>query len=174
MDNTVLNIIKGIFAALTAAIANEYGVLMPVLGVFCGAMVIDFVTGLSASASEGKDNPDAGLSSKRGLQGILKKVGYLAVIAVAMMVDWLIYHTIADLGVTVPGIAGANTFFGLLVAVWFIINECISILENVARMSGENNLPVFLVTVLNLLKRNVEKTGEQGSNESKENDGGKE
>ncbi|WP_392885884.1 holin family protein [Eubacterium limosum] len=172
MENTAVGI-KVIFAGAAALIANELGILIPVLAILAVAMVVDFLTGMAASVYEGKDNPEAGLSSKVGTMGILKKVGYLAVIAVAMIVDWMIYHIGADLGVSVPGLAGANTFFGLLVAIWFIVNEGISILENVARMTGEKNMPTFLVSILNLLKSNVEKTGGQAANEEKES-GGKE
>ncbi len=49
---------------------------------------------------------------------------------------------------------GSNTIFGLLVTVWFIINELISILENVGRMGAE--LPDFLKKALSELKNSIE------------------
>lgn len=159
MEDTILWI-KGIFVTLTAFIANEYGILVPVMFLLLAVMIADFLTGMAASAQEGKDDPNKGLSSKVGRQGILKKVSYLAVIGVAMAVDWMLYEIGAELGLTIPELTGASTFFGLLVAIWFVINECISILENVARISGEKNLPGFLVKILAILKTNVEKTGD--------------
>lgn len=47
-----------------------------------------------------------------------------------------------------------HTFFGLLVTIWFITNESISILENVGRMGVE--LPSFLKRILVELKKDVE------------------
>ena len=47
----------------------------------------------------------------------------------------------------------SNTFFGLLVTIWFIINEIISILENIGRMGTV--LPDFLKNVLAELKENI-------------------
>ena len=59
-----------------------------------------------------------------------------------MGVDWLIYsglHSIAvDLEYTI--------FFGLLVMIWLVINELISILENLGSIGVP--LPKFLLTIL--------------------------
>lgn len=167
MENLVLWI-KSITVAIAAFIANEYGILVPVMFLLLAVMIVDFLTGMAASSKEGKDDPNKGLSSSVGRQGILKKVSYLAVIGVSMAVDWMLYEIGAELGLTIPGIAGASTFFGLLVAIWFVINECISILENVARISGEKNLPGFLVKILALLKTNVEKTGDSVGDKKEE------
>ena len=49
-------------------------------------------------------------------------------------------------------------FCGLLVTVWLIINELISILENVAALGGP--VPVFLAKLLARLKNTVEKKAE--------------
>ena len=50
-----------------------------------------------ASKREALDHPDDptyGWCSRRGAEGIIKKVGYLCVIAVAMVVDYLILRVV--------------------------------------------------------------------------------
>jgi phage-related holin len=46
-----------------------------------------------------------------------------------------------------------NTLFGLMVLVWFILNESLSILENAGRMGVK--LPDFLVQVLANMKNDI-------------------
>ena len=97
------------------------------------AMIIDYATGMSAAWYNSE------LSSKRGVKGIVKKVGYLALVVAAMILDWLV-------------------FFAVLVAVWLIINELISTLENLSRMGVP--IPNFMKKLIDRLKTTVEKGDE--------------
>ena len=67
-----------------------------------------------------------------------------------MGVDWLIYSGLSQVGVT----TSYTVFFGVLVTIWLIINELISILENLKNIGVP--LPKFLVTVVNRLKVSTE------------------
>ena len=58
------------------------------------------------------------------------------------------------LGIKVPTV----TFFGLLVAIWLLINELISILENLTRIGTP--MPPFLVKVVSAFKVAVENSGD--------------
>ena len=69
---------------------------------------------------------------------------------VTVCIDYLIYKFAKEIGLEI----GTNTIFGLLVTVWFIINELISILENVGRMGTE--IPNFLRKILAELKNNID------------------
>lgn len=71
-------------------------------------------------------------------------------ILVAVSIDYLIFKYAEEIGLEF----GSHTVFGLLVTIWFIINELISILENVGRMGAK--LPGFLKRVLSELKNNIE------------------
>ena len=109
--------------------------LFYVLLVLAVAMVIDYITGMLASKTEAIDHPDDsayGWNSKKGAKGIIKKVGYLCIIAVAMMVDWVILHVASDLGLEIT----LKAFFGIMVAVWYLLNEALSIIENAGRMGA--------------------------------------
>ena len=90
-------VIQGTVAAFIAWLSAKMGILLPVMGVLMGMMVMDYITGMLASKREALDHPDDptyGWCSRRGAEGIIKKVGYLCVIAVAMVVDYLILRVV--------------------------------------------------------------------------------
>ena len=115
------------------------------------AMVIDYITGMMSAWL------NAELSSKKGIKGIVKKVSYLALVAVAMIVDWLICCGLQQINVDIK----YTVFFAVLVAVWLIINELISVLENLAKMGVP--IPNFLKKLINRLKNTVDEKGDDKS-----------
>ena len=142
---------KGLQAVLTAAVtafAVYFNALAVPLIVLLVMMIIDYISGMSAAWREGT------LSSKKGIDGVIKKVGYMALVAVAMGVDYLIFTGFAAVNVSV----GFNMLFGVLVAVWLIINEMISILENLSRLGVP--IPAFLSKVVKKLKITADNAGE--------------
>lgn len=151
--------IQGVLAAAGAFLSNKLGILFPVLCALAAMMVVDYITGMLASKSEAMDHPQDpgyGWSSKKGAKGIIKKVGYLCVIAVAMMVDYVIAVVSGHLGFTVH----ASAFFGLLVAVWYLLNELLSIIENAGRMGAA--VPEWLLKYIAVLKDKIDSTDYQG------------
>ena len=91
-------VIQGTVAAFIAWLSAKMGILLPVMGVLMGMMVMDYITGMLASKREALDHPDDptyGWCSRRGAEGIIKKVGYLCVIAVAMVIDYIIIQILA-------------------------------------------------------------------------------
>jgi toxin secretion/phage lysis holin len=109
------------------------------------AMIVDYTTGMMAAWTNSE------LSSKRGIKGIVKKVGYLALVVAAMIIDWLISQGLQQINVDIT----YSVFFAVLVAVWLIINELISTLENLSRMGVP--IPNFLKKIINKLKMTVDK-----------------
>ena len=145
--------IQGTLSAVGAFLSAKLGILFPVLMILAGMMVIDWFSGMIASMVEAIAHPDDknyGWSSKKGAIGIAKKVGYLFIVAVAMTVDWLVLHVAAVIGVTVT----AKALFSLLVAVWYILNELLSIIENAGRMGV--NVPEWLRKYIAVLKRKID------------------
>ena len=143
-------------AAATAVIAwlsARLGILLPVLCILLTAMVLDYITGMLASKREALEHPDDpayGWSSRRGAEGIIKKVGYLCIIAAAMIVDYIILSVAAQAGIEVA----LKAFFGLLVAVWYILNELLSIIENAGRMGAP--VPDWLAKYVAVLKNKID------------------
>ena len=133
-----------LFAAALGAAAAYFHVLMIPLCVMIAVMLLDYITGMAAAWS------NKTLNSRCGVMGIIKKVGYLALVAVGMAVDYLITSALLQVGVDLQ----INDCFGMIVTIWLIINELISILENLKRLGIP--LPDFLVKVVSRLKNNVE------------------
>ena len=137
--------LQAIISAALAAFAVYMGALAVPIIVLMVMMIIDYLSGMSAAWVHGD------LSSKTGAKGIVKKVGYMGLIVVAMGVDYLIYSGIAAANITV----NYNMWFGLLVAVWLIINEMISILENLSKLGVP--IPDFLTKIIQRLKNSTER-----------------
>lgn len=97
----------------------------------------------------------AELSSHIGLLGIIKKVCYFAVVVVAGGVDWLISAGLNSVGIEFQ----TNFYFGLVVVAWFIINEGLSILENLSTLGVP--LPAFLIKIIKKLKTTVESSADE-------------
>lgn len=137
-----------IIAGALGALAAYFNVLMIPLVVLAVVMVIDYVTGMAGAAYSGK------LSSRVGIMGILKKAGYFALVVVGMVADYLISSALLKIGIDLQ----INYCFGMIITIWLIINELISILENL----GELNVPLpsFLVNIIKTLKSKVEEQAE--------------
>lgn len=153
MQKEWLVCMQGAVTAACAWLADRLGVLYPVLFLLMGMMVLDYITGMLASKAEAIDHPGDsayGWSSRKGSKGIIKKVGYLCVIAAAMVVDYIILNVAKEIGITMP----TKAFFGLLVAIWYLLNELLSIIENAGRMGA--NVPEWLRQYIAVLRDKID------------------
>ena len=149
--------VQGFFAATIAWLGNRLGILFPMLGVLCLLMATDYITGMLASKTEAIDHPADpayGWSSAKGARGILKKVGYVAVIAVSMTLDYVIMILAGQVGLDVQ----KSVFFGLLATAWYILNEMLSIAENAGRMGA--NVPEWMLKYIAVLKKKIDDKGD--------------
>lgn len=140
--------IKLVISSIGAYLSNKLGILFPVLVILLFAMVVDYSTGMIKAKYLGE------IESRKGMWGVIKKAMYAVVVAVAMISDWIIINVAEKIGVNIP----LTTFFGLLVAIWLIVNECISILENLITL--EVPIPGFLKNLVSRLKIVVEEQGD--------------
>lgn len=140
--------IKGAVTLIFAGAAAYFHMLLGPLIVLAAVMLADYFTGIGAAWVAGT------LSSRTGVLGIIKKIGYLFAVGVAVVVDYIIHTAAVGTGMDL----GNFHIFGLLVTVWLILNECISILENLSEIGVP--LPGFLVAIVKKLKKSAEKTGE--------------
>ena len=136
--------IQAFISAAFAGLMYYLGIIAVPIMVLIVAMVVDYITGMSAAWYNSE------LSSKKGIKGIVKKVSYLALVVVAMIIDWLISCGLQQINIDMT----YSVFFAVLVAVWLIINELISILENLSRPGVP--IPTFLNKIINKLKSTVE------------------
>lgn len=147
------NLYKTIIAAVVGGLSAYFKIMAIPLIILTAVMIIDYTSGmLKAWLNEE-------LSSRIGLKGIFKKVGYLLVVCVAGVVDWLITQGMGQVGIHIS----IDYCFGLIVTIWFIINECISILENLAILGVP--LPKFLTSAVHKLKVAVDSKAETENTE---------
>lgn len=93
-------------------------------------IIIDYLTGVLSAIYNKKIN------SKIGFKGIIKKVSYLFIIALSVIID---------------NVLGQTGTIRTLVIYFFVANDGISILENVAEMGVP--LPQKLIDTLEQLKK---------------------
>ena len=138
--------IKFAFAGITTAISAYLGWIAVPLVILTLAMICDYATGIAAAWIENS------LSSRVGIVGIVKKVCYLATVGVGVTADWVISTAFSS--------ETDMHLFGLLVTVWLVINELISILENLTKIGVP--MPKFLTALIKHLSSAVESKGENG------------
>lgn len=154
MNETISMLKLTLIAAVSVVLAYFNALLIPII-VLVTVMVIDYISGMTSAKRTGE------LSSRLGVMGILKKVGYLALVAVGMVVDYLISSALVHVGVHIQ----INYCFAMIIIIWLIVNELISILENL----GEIGVPIpeFLRKSIKKIKDGVEnKAGEDDDRET--------
>ena len=147
------NIFKGTLTAAFAALTAYLDVLLVPVSVLLITMVIDYVSGLTKAWVTSQ------LSSRIGIIGIIKKVSYLLIVCVGMIIDWIIGSALANAGVELP----VNDIVALIVIVWLVINELLSIIENVAAVGV--NVPKWLLKLIGRLKNTVDSKLEEAVEE---------
>ncbi|MBC5736058.1 phage holin family protein [Lawsonibacter sp. NSJ-52] len=127
-------------AAIGSVLANLFGGWDVTLQVLIGCMAVDYATGWVVAAVFKKSPKSEGgaLESRAGFKGLVRKVGILALVLVAVWLDKLL---------------GA-AYVRVAVCLFFIANEGLSILENLGLMGVP--LPPFLKNMLEAMK---EKSG---------------
>lgn len=146
--------IKIIITAVISTLMSWLGILaLPVL-LLVGCNILDYFTGLCASGYR-----DEAISSYRGLWGIIKKVCMWLLIVVGAVIDALLNYAVQSIW---PDF-GIPYIVATVVAVWLVVNEIISILENMIDIGVE--MPPFLIPLVKNIKRQVEnKTEVEGEN----------
>lgn len=150
MSDKILNFIVGVIGAVVSYAFGGWNEALALLVIFT---VLDWITGLAASAYEGYKNPtrdDKGLNSRKGFFGILKKVLMFTVIAVLFRID-----TLLGLNGTLSLAVGATYFY--------LMNEFISLLENYGRL--DLPLPEQVKKAVSILK---DKSGTEDKDKDKE------
>ena len=126
------------------------------LVVLIGVMIVDYMSGMLKAWGNEE------LSSRVGLRGIVKKLSYLMLVCVAGVVDWLLWSGLRQVGISLD----FGFCFGLIVTIWLIINELISILENLDALKVP--MPGFLKNVVKHLKDAVEVRGDNAAESEEE------
>lgn len=143
-------ITKTLPALLLSPICAYFGALGFPMILLLAVIVFDYISGLCAAWSSHS------LSSRIGILGIVKKVCYLLLVAVGIVIDLVLQNGLADV---FPSLFGEGCHpVALLVIIWLIVNECLSILENLSEIGIP--MPLFLARIVSKLKRTLESTAD--------------
>ncbi len=122
--------LKGIFAAICTLVGFLFGSADGLIIALIVLIVMDYISGVVAAIVEKK------LSSEIGAKGIAKKVFMLLIVAVANIVD--------------INVIGEGNTLRTVTVLFYIANECISLIENAGRLGVP--VPKKLMDVLAQLK----------------------
>lgn len=141
-----MNKIKATVIAVISALMGWLGILAVPVFLLLGCNLIDYGTGLAAA----KYRNDGGISSYKSIRGITKKVCQWLLIVVGAWVDILINYAMecAGIEITIPFVVGT------VVAVWLVVNEIISILENMIDIGVA--MPPFLLPLVRYIREQAE------------------
>lgn len=140
-----VNTVKGLIASIMGVLNSIFGILAIPMILLVACNVIDYATGLMASSFRGQK-----IESYKGIKGIAKKIAMWLLVLVGALFDVLIEYSVAQFGFVCP----FSFAIAAIVAIWIIVNEFISILENLKDMDAP--IPEFLWTLTKKLKTQVE------------------
>ena len=126
MDNIFKNILAGVCTILSFLFGDIEGMMVALIAL----IVLDYISGVIAAAVEKR------LSSEVGAKGIAKKIFMLLIVALANIVD--------------INVIGDGHVLKTVTVVFYICNECISLIENAGRIGVP--VPKKLLDVLEQLR----------------------
>ena len=124
----ILSAIGGVIATLT----NQYALILVFVII---SIVFDVITGLIKAKVTG-----TGWSSAKGTAGFWKKISFLVALFFGIFLDYFIPSMLEVISIELP----FNSPFGLMVGVYIVLNESISICENLYTINPES-LPQWLI-----------------------------
>lgn len=127
-------VFKNIMAALCTLLSFLFGDMEGMLIALITLIVLDYISGVIAAAVEKR------LSSEVGAKGIAKKIFMLLIVALANIVD--------------INVIGDGHVLKTVTVVFYICNECISLIENAGKIGVP--VPKKLLDVLEQLKNRDE------------------
>lgn len=141
--------LRMIVTAIGTAIAARLGILALPVFLLLGLNITDYFTAIMAAPRRGEK-----ISSDRGLLGIKKKISMYILICLGAVVDILLTYGASATGIVIP----ARWVFALLVTIWLVCNEVISILENLIDIGVA--IPPFLLPVAKCIRGTIENGGD--------------
>ncbi len=139
--------LKIILSSIIGAVAtffSQYGLIILFVTI---AIIIDCITGLVKAKATLE-----GWSSKKATNGFWKKVALLVALAFGMLLDFFIPTALSQIGVTIP----FNLPFALVLGCYIVLNECISICENLYEINPEI-MPKWIANLLKVAKKDIDK-----------------
>lgn len=132
-----------------AVITSWLGTLAIPVYILVACNVIDYLTGITAACVRKEQ-----VSSYKGILGIAKKVFMYLLIVIGVFVDVMLQFMFNNLNIPIS----LPYIVGCIVACWLVLNEMLSILENLNDIGVP--MPPFLMPLVERIKGSVEKKGD--------------
>ena len=139
-----------------ATLAEAYIVLVILVA---AAIVLDVITGLIRCFATGEK-----LSSAKGTKGFWKKIMLLAAMLFAFFLDLALPSIMEVVKIEMP--FGKTLLFGSIVGVYIILNESISICENILK-ANSMALPKWLKKLFQDAKKDIDEGGKENGSDNK-------
>ena len=140
--------------ALLSALFSWLGLVAVPFLLLVLLQIIDYATGLCAAKYR-----DEAISSYRSIKGIIKKVCMWLLVVVGGVLDWIITYAAENAGISL----GVSFVVACVVCVWLMVNEIISILENMTDIGVQ--FPPFLLKIAQHIKAKSEEKGDINTDE---------
>lgn len=135
-----LSLILGLWATFT----QKYAIILTFVVV---AIVLDLTTGLIKAKATGE-----GWSSKKGSKGFWKKIALLVAFGFGIFLDTFIPYALRIISIDLP----FNSPFALVIGVYIILNESISVCENLYEINP-HTLPKWIKSLLSSANDKINK-----------------
>ena len=132
-----------------AVVTSWLGTLAIPVYTLLACNLIDYFTGIAAA-----ENRNEKVSSYKGIRGITKKVFMYLLIVVGSLMDLMLQYMFNNLNIPIK----LPYIVGCIVACWLVLNEMLSILENLNDIGIP--MPPFLMPLVERIRGTVEKKGE--------------
>ena len=139
-----------------ATLAEQYVILIILVA---AAIVLDVITGLVKCFAIGEK-----LSSDKGTRGFWKKIMLLVSLLFAFFLDVSIPTILEVVSIKLP--FEKSLLFGSIVGVYIILNESISICENILK-ANKMALPRWLKKLFQDAKKDIDEGGQKNGNDNK-------
>ena len=134
-----------------AAFFGQYGLFIVLVAI---AVVLDVITGLVKAKATGN-----GLSSEKATKGFWKKISLFVGLLFGIFLDYaaatVLLHTGVNIGIDMP--------FALIICAYIIINEAISISENLY-LTNPDSFPKWISKILKVAKVKIEEKDHETDN----------
>lgn len=145
MDNSSKWLIS-IICGTVATFFQQYGLFIVFVSL---AIVFDCITGLIKAKTIGE-----GLTSQKGWKGFWKKIALLVGLFFSIYLDYAVPLLFVKTGLTLD----IDLPFALIICCYIVLNECISIAENLYLINPES-FPRWIARMLKVAKGKIEKEG---------------
>lgn len=141
-----------VLCGMIATFAKQYYLIVVFVSL---AVCFDWFTGIIGAKATGER-----ITSKRGTIGFWKKLGLFAALFFGFFLDFFIPYCCNVINIPFPE---TGAVFGMIIGCYIVINECISISENIYK-TNPSAVPKWIIRWLMLAKDQIDNK-EESDNE---------